>query len=194
MTELSDKLQKLNLLLQDFSKTNSTEQSMLDGLTNFCVKNLEAAFARVWLIDQSGEVLILKSSSGQYTNLNGTRSRIKVGQGSKIDVMYTKCEPHISNDLLNDPAVIDKEWVKREGFVGFAGYPLCWNNTKLGVLGMYTRVELSDEILLILGNFSMMAAMLIYQTQQSEHEKDHFCRVAGIERRLLDQMLKLSED
>jgi GAF domain-containing protein len=193
MANLSSNLEKLNQMLLDFSNKGITEQALLDGLCQFCVENLDAVFARIWLVDKEKTELVLKASQGQYTSLTGTRSRIKIGQGSKIDNMYVSGESHISNDVANDPAVVDKEWVKKEGLVAFAGYPLIWNQEKLGVAGLYSRQNLNEETLLVLGTFGLIASMLIYQTNQSELEKERFCEAAGIERKLLDQMISLGQ-
>jgi len=193
MTQITDTLAKLNQLLINFSNQSINGQAMLDGLCQFCVENMEAAFARIWLVDKDKTTLILKASQGQYTNLAGSRSRITIGQGSKIDRMYIEGKPHINNEVANDPAVIDKNWVKQEGFVSFGGYPLIWGQEKLGVAGMYSRQALSEDALLVLSTFSLIASMLIYQENQSELEKVRFCEAAGIDRKLLDQMISLGQ-
>lgn len=41
---------------------------------------LDAAFARIWTLNQEANVLELQASAGPYTHLDGARSKIPVGQ------------------------------------------------------------------------------------------------------------------
>ena len=43
------------------------------------VQHLDAAFARIWLLNNDNKVLELKASAGLYTHLNGEHARIPVG-------------------------------------------------------------------------------------------------------------------
>jgi GAF domain-containing protein len=169
-------------------------QNLLDALTQFCVDHFGAAFARIWLIDAGGKILVLASSRGQYTRLDGTRAKISIGQGSKIDKLFVEQNPHVTNDVLNDPGVKDKEWAKREGFISFAGYPLFWGGEKLGVLGMYSRQVLSNDLLLVMNVFIGLASSVIYQHQQTERNMNHFCQATGFRRALLDQFIELGAE
>ncbi len=181
----------LDALFAELSTRPLSREDLLAALAQFCVDSLDAAFARIWLIDEDKTTLVLKASRGQYTRLDGTRSRIAVGQGSKIDKIYAHAAPHITNDVLNDPGVKDKEWAKREGMVAFAGYPLVWGGETLGVLGMYSRTHLSEDLLIIMGLFVTMAAAVIYQLKQTERNMAQFCEVTGFKPTLLDRLIRL---
>ncbi len=194
MSTILDWMTDLNHLLQKTAHNRLSDQDLLDRLNQYCVDSLGAAFARIWMMDTYTNTLILRSSRGQYTRLNGTRAKIAIGQGSKIDKIYVECNPHVTNDTLNDPGVKDKEWAKREGFIAFAGYPLCWHDSKLGVLGMYSRQPLSDDLLLVLGVFTALASAVIFQQQQTEHNMTKFCEVTGFKPTLLAQLIKLGRD
>ncbi len=184
----------LNELLGRTAQASLTGHDLLDRLNQYCVGTIGAAFSRIWLIDEREHTLVLESSQGQYTRLDGTRSRIPIGQGSKIDKIFVEANPHITNDTLHDPGVKDKEWAEREGFVAFAGYPLTWHDTKLGVLGMYSRQPLRDDTLLVLGLFVSLASAVIYQQRQTEHDMVKFCEVTGFKRALLDQLIRLGRN
>lgn len=184
-------LSALDTLLLNLAHQRVTPEVLRDDLAQFCVDELGAAFARIWLIDESRTTLVLKTSRGQYTRLDGTRSRIPLGNGSKIDLVFANCLPHITNDVLTDPAVKDKDWATREGFVSFAGMPLCWGGEKLGVLGMYSREVLSEDLLQVLAIFTSMASAVIYQQNQTERNMLQFCEVTGFKRTLLDRLISL---
>ena len=55
--------------------------------------------------------------------MGARHSRIPVGS-LKIGGIAAERKAHLTNDVLNDPNVDDKEWARREGMVAFAGYPL----------------------------------------------------------------------
>ncbi|MEC4803024.1 MAG: PAS domain-containing protein [Jaaginema sp. PMC 1079.18] len=121
-------------------------KEMLERCTNALVKHLNASFARIWTVDDSNTHLHLQASSGLYTHIDGAHSRIRIGD-YKIGRIAALGEPHISNDVPNDPQVSDREWAKREGMVAFAGYPLIINNHLIGVMALFSQHHLDKNIL-----------------------------------------------
>ena len=110
------------------------------------VQHLGGAFARIWTFSAKENVLVLQASAGQYTHLDGPHSRIALGQ-FKIGRIAQERKPHLTNDVVNDPAVSDPQWAKREGMVAFAGYPLIVEHRLVGVMAMFARHALSDTTL-----------------------------------------------
>lgn len=55
-------------------------QETLQSCAEAMVQPLDAAFARIWTLDESGQVLQLRAGAGMYTRLNGTHSRIPMGR------------------------------------------------------------------------------------------------------------------
>ncbi|AUX48080.1 uncharacterized protein SOCE26_096080 [Sorangium cellulosum] len=107
---------------------------------------LEAAFARIWLLDQREQTLELCASAGMYTHLDGAHSRVPVGS-YKIGRIAKDRRPHMTNDVVNDPQVSEKEWARREGMVSFAGYPLLVEDRLIGVMAMFARRPLQGQVL-----------------------------------------------
>jgi len=122
---------------------SNTIQDILYCCTEAMVKHLEGAFARIWLFNEVDNVLELKASSGLYTHLNGSHSRIPVGH-SKIGFIAQEKVPHLTNNVLNDAWVTDKEWAKRQGLTAFAGYPLLVENNLVGVMAMFAYKPISE--------------------------------------------------
>jgi hypothetical protein len=96
---------------------------MLSHCTEAIIRHLDAAFARVWTLNEADNVLELQASAGMYTHINGPHARVPVGQ-FKIGLIAQERQPHFTNAVMTDPRVGDKEWARREGMVSFAGYPL----------------------------------------------------------------------
>ncbi|MDX2242719.1 MAG: GAF domain-containing protein [Leptolyngbyaceae cyanobacterium bins.302] len=127
-----------------------TEGESLEDMLNRCAialhQHLDAAFARIWTLDDATQTLILQASAGMYTHLNGAHSRIVVGE-FKIGWIAQHRQPHLTNQVETDPRISDREWAKREGMVAFAGYPLTIKNRLLGVVAVFARQPLAEQSL-----------------------------------------------
>ncbi|WP_433931372.1 PAS domain S-box protein [Sorangium cellulosum] len=115
--------------------------------------HLDAAFARIWLLDDLHQVLELHASAGMYTHVDGPHSRIPVGS-YKIGRIAKERRPHLTNDVLNDLQVSEKAWARREGMVSFAGYPLLVEDRLIGVVAMFARRPLHEHVLDALGTIA----------------------------------------
>ncbi|HEY8291170.1 MAG TPA: hypothetical protein VIG44_01715, partial [Thermomicrobiales bacterium] len=52
---------------------------MLQTCTEAVVRHLDAAFARIWVLNAAENMLALQASAGRYTHLDGAHSRVPVG-------------------------------------------------------------------------------------------------------------------
>jgi len=121
-------------------------RSGLGECTNAFVEYLDAAFARIWILNETASVLELEASSGLYTHLDGGHARVPVG-AMKIGRIAQSRMPHLSNDVAHDPQVSDQAWAAGEGMVAFAGYPLQVAGAVVGVVAAFARHPLSDAAL-----------------------------------------------
>ena len=55
-------------------------KELLQAVAALLVERLDAAFARVWTLNRTGDTLELLASAGLYTHLNGDHARVPVGQ------------------------------------------------------------------------------------------------------------------
>ena len=117
--------------------------------TEIIVKYLDAAFARVWVLDIGRNLLLLRASSGLYTHLDGKHSRIPVGK-YKIGMIAQQMTPHLTNTVVGDERVSDQEWAIREGMVSFAGYPMIVGGELVGVVAMFGKQPFTPVTLIAL--------------------------------------------
>ncbi|QDV67992.1 Autoinducer 2 sensor kinase/phosphatase LuxQ [Rosistilla carotiformis] len=108
------------------------------------VEGLDAAFARVWLLNEQEQVLYLTASAGMYTHLDGSHARIPMGQW-KIGRIAATQEPLLSNDVANESNISDPQWASREGMVAFAGLPLVVEHRVVGVMALFAKHTLAKE-------------------------------------------------
>ena len=117
-------------------------KAILGECSEAIVRHLDAAFARIWTLSDDGKMLELQASAGMYTHLDGPHSHIPMGQ-FKIGVIAQERKPHLTNDVLNDPRISNREWAEKEGMASFAGYPLSVGDRTIGVLAMFSRKQLT---------------------------------------------------
>lgn len=124
------------------------------------VPGLDVAFARIWTLNAEEEVLELQASAGLYTHTDGPHGRVPVG-AFKIGLIAQERAPHLTNEVLNDPRVSDKEWARREGMIAFAGYPLMIEDRLVGVLALFARHALTVSALQALASVADQIALAI---------------------------------
>ncbi|MGH7552204.1 MAG: ATP-binding protein [Longimicrobiales bacterium] len=118
----------------------------LNVVAQAIVDHLDAAFARIWILNETDQMLELKASAGMYTHLDGPHSRVPMG-ALKIGKIAEEELPHLTNDVLNDPRISDHAWARRERMVAFAGYPLMVGTRVVGVMAMFARHTLGRDTL-----------------------------------------------
>jgi signal transduction histidine kinase len=177
---------EINRLLARPGSTRRTLQDCTDAIVN----HLNVVFARIWTLKRGEENLELQASSGLYTGLHGSHSRIPVGH-LKIGLIAETRVPYLTNAAPGDPR-IDKEWARREGIVAFAGYPLLVDDRVVGVIAMFARVPIGPETLGTIGSIAGIVAQGI-ERQRSEKElrtaiKANFQAVLGERTRIAREM------
>jgi signal transduction histidine kinase len=149
-----------------------TEQQSLPVILQQCaehiVSSLDMVFARMWLLDDQAQTLILKASAGLYTNLHGRYSRVPIRTSLKIgQIVVDRC-PRLTNTLQEEVWVNEPDWAKREGLVAFAGYPLIAQDRVVGVMAMFSRRALSERTLDELAAISGGIAQCVVRSQAEE--------------------------
>ena len=142
-------------------------RDMLRRCTETLVRHLDAAFARVWTINEADTVLELQASSGIYTHLDGPHSRVPIGK-FKIGLIAGERRPHLTNSVIGDLRVSDQEWAQSEGMVAFAGYPLIVEDRLVGVVAMFARHALTELAVEALASISNGIALGIERKHAEE--------------------------
>ncbi|HKQ60069.1 MAG TPA: response regulator [Candidatus Polarisedimenticolaceae bacterium] len=136
---------ELNAEISGALRLGTSFRDMLQRCCAALVTHLDAAFARIWVLNEESGVLELQASAGMYTHLDGPHSRVPVGQ-FKIGLIAQERQPHLTNAVIGDPRVGDQAWAAREGMTAFAGYPLIVDDRLVGVLAMFSREPLASSV------------------------------------------------
>jgi len=141
--------------------------SILQQCSEAIIQHLDGAFARIWTLDDSGDMLTLVASAGMYTHRDGPHGRIQVGQ-YKIGMIALERKPHLTNFVVGDPRVSNQPWAIREGMVAFVGYPLIVEEKLMGVVAMFARHTLSQTTMAALGSAADTIALGISRKRTEE--------------------------
>jgi hypothetical protein len=155
-----------------------TERNTLSGMLHHCVesvvKHLDAALARIWLLNPTENMLELFASAGMYTRLDGSYARIPVGD-YKVGLIAQQRQPYLTNEVLSDQCIGNKAWALQEGMIAFAGYPLIVEERLVGVIAMFARLPLTENTISALASIADEIAL-------------------GIERKRTEEALRESEE
>jgi PAS domain S-box-containing protein len=173
-----ESLERSIAFIADASKVLSNTDAPLDVMLQECaqavVRHTDAAFARIWLTEEAENMLVLHASAGMYTDVDGPYSRVLVGDLMVGQIAATG-KGYVTNNIQVDRFIGDREWAKREGLISFAGYPLSVGHKVIGVMAIFARHRLHQDVL---DNFASVASAI---TQ-------------GIERKRTEQALKDNEE
>ena len=143
----------------------------LQRCAEILVRNIDAAFARVWTVNEDEKVLELQASAGMYTHIDGGHARVPIGK-FKIGRIAESGEPHLTNSVQNDSWVGDPEWARREGMVAFAGYPLKVEERVLGVAAAFARKPLTEATLQAFASVADNIAQFIERKRAEDALRD----------------------
>ena len=149
---LNEKRRRLLLALQMKLLKPYLLKDKMSDITDTVLTALNADFARIWLLKSkdlcnkgcihsndntypvyclnNNSCLHLTSSSGLYTNLKGSRYRIPKGFGNIGKIASGETDRVIIDDLSNNAAVENHDWLKENGLISFAGYKLTDSENK----------------------------------------------------------------
>ncbi|HJX34664.1 MAG TPA: EAL domain-containing protein [Desulfatiglandales bacterium] len=162
-------------------------RSQLKLCTESIVKNLDAAFARIWVSDEEEKnILRLMASAGMYTRLDGNHSIKKIGE-LKIGIIAKEKMPHLTNAVIGDPMIPEQEWAMREGIIAFAGYPLVLSDEVVGVMAMFSKKPLHEAALKALASISDEVALGIERKKAEDkiHYLAYYDSLTGLPNRYL---------
>lgn len=125
--------------------SGATLDAALQRCVDAAVRHLGAALARIWLFEPPAAMLALHASAGLSARLNGSHAQIPLGK-LKVGVIAAEHTPHLTNALMTDPLIEDQAWVQNEGLVAFAGYPLLVGSRLVGILAMFARQPIAEEL------------------------------------------------
>jgi signal transduction histidine kinase len=127
-----------------------TKPSDLDRMLQRCaealVADLDGGLARIWTLNDNGQMLDLRASAGASLRLDGRQSRVPLGSFTIGTIAGTR-RSLVTSAANIDAQLDDPDWTAREGIVAFAGFPLLVDSKLVGVLAVFSRRDFSPSAL-----------------------------------------------
>jgi len=146
----------------------------LQRIAESIVHHLDAALARIWTFNESDQVLELRASAGEESHVYGAHGRIRLGE-LDIGRIAQARQPIVTSSLGTDPQLGDPEWVRREGMVAFAGFPIVVEDRLVGVVALFSRAKLADSIVKALASLADELALGI-DRERADDEREQLLR------------------
>ncbi len=194
--ELLVERERLAILNSDLSLAlvqSISLNEILQSCAEVLVKHLDAAFARIWTLNEAENVLELQASAGIYTHLDGEHSRVPTGK-FKIGRIAEERQPHLTNSVIGDAQVSNQEWARREGMVAFAGYPLIVGERLVGVAAMFARRTLGLDALKAIESAANVIALGIERNRVEGDLKNQKTLLEALTESVLDGILIVSNE
>lgn len=141
----STKIAALHAVLSITLAGEAPLEETLQACCQHLVDSLDAALARVWLTNNQGDQLELSARAGTNTHLDESHDPIRFGE-MKIGRIASQRKGWYTNDMQHDVDIVDPQWVKSEGVVAFAGYPLVVAKRVVGVIDLFKKHDFSAEV------------------------------------------------
>ena len=147
-----------------------TQRDSLDAILQRCalamVRYLDAALARIWILDAEEKTLKLHASEGPARQAEGSGPR-KPKASLALDTVV-KGTPLLVNDLLGDRRFDDQDWVRSEQIVAYAGYPLVLEERVVGIMSLFARNHLTEATLQEMASVANGIALCIERKRSAE--------------------------
>jgi signal transduction histidine kinase len=121
--------------------TRGTElPAMLHQCAEALVQHLDGGFARIWTLDDSGEVLHLEASAGLCAVFDANHSHVPIVR-SAIGAIARTRQPLVTRAADTDLPIGDPAWLGPDRLAVFAGYPLLLDSKLVGVMAIFAPHE-----------------------------------------------------
>jgi PAS domain S-box-containing protein len=163
-----EKLIALTARINQFLTRGDTLKVMLQYICDLLVDELSVVFARIWIVDKTENKLILQTSSGLYTHIEGDHQILPIGGNSKISRIVFEQSPVTSNNLQDSPFVAEKEWAAEKGLTAFAGIPMVVEGRSLGALVAFSTEPIEKDTVNTLLSIADSIAVAIERKRAEE--------------------------
>ncbi len=133
------------------------------------VRYLNVHLAQIWILDPADRMLHLKATAGAITDVDSqTNPLTKLNPDQNL---IGDGKPMLVNKVADDVRVPCQDWVKQEGIVAYAGYPLMLEGNLIGLMSIFSHTRLSQAVIQEMGSVANGIALSI-ERKRSEEKLD----------------------
>ena len=194
--EIAERKQKEMLIMAGAQITQSLTagdnlKETLQSIAEIFVKDLNVALARIWIVDETENVLKLQASSGLYTHIKGAHERMSIGDDTKIGRVVSEQKPHMSNSIQDDPYVKDKGWAKEQGLTSYAGIPMVVDGRSVGAFVLFSRDTIQEDTGRTILSIADSMAVAVERNRAEEAVLASERKIRGMSESSLDAMIMI---
>ncbi|MCB8988741.1 MAG: GAF domain-containing protein [Ardenticatenaceae bacterium] len=156
-------IEELHALAQISELVTSPQylDDILDVVTEMAAQAMGAAVCSIFLLDESGEMLLLRSAKRTSSSYR-PRPPLRLGEGVIGQVVLTGKLAYIP-DVRVDERYLGAELAREEGLVSLLSVPLSVRERNIGALNCYTNevVHFTDEQMRLFGTLANQTALAI---------------------------------
>ena len=145
-----------------------TLKETLQSITDIFVKELNVAFVRIWIVDETENLLKLQASSGLYTHIEGEHEQLPIGGDTKISRVVSEKRLHMSNNIQDSPYIKDKDWAREQGLTSYAGIPMVVEGRSVGALVLFSREVIQKDTMPTISSIADSIAVAIERNRAEE--------------------------
>jgi PAS domain S-box-containing protein len=139
-------------------------ESILERCTSAMLQYLNAAFAQISIFDAQKRRFEPKATSGV---ISGAMSASQIAHALDVSQLSER-KPVIIKQVLNDERLTDQPWAARESIVSFAAYPLVLEEKLVGLMSIFTRHPLTEQIAQEMSSVANGIALCIERKRSEE--------------------------
>ena len=134
-------------------------EAILERCARAMVQYLNATLAQISVFDPRKKVFEVYASAGIASTPNGSACSLPAPRHELETLAQGK--PVVIQQLLDDPRMPDQEWVRREGLVSYAAYPLLLEDKLVGLMSILTDHPLTEQICQEMGSVANGIALCL---------------------------------
>ncbi len=174
--DLEKRIDEVSVLLEISQSITSTLfiDEVLDSIVNFSIEMMNALRCELRLLDDKGEYLEVKASTGLSKSYLTSR-KIKKGEGI-LGSCLEKKRPLSVADVGRDARTRDYKALSAENVAGILTVPIMQHNRAVGVIAVYTSKphEFSQSEIDLLSTFASQASIAIENAQLYAEMKNQY--------------------
>ncbi len=130
------------------------------------VRYLNVHLAQIWILDQGDQTLQLKASAGAINDVASKDNPLT--QLAPTQQIIGDGKPVLVNQISGEACVPCQDWVRREGIVAYAGYPLMLESRLIGLMSIFSHQSLSPAVIQEMGSVANGIALSIERKRSEE--------------------------
>lgn len=160
------KIAQLSAQIGYLVNTEKNIETLLQLCSNAMIDHLDISVSRIWLKHDNDRLKLTANSGVQLEHIHEIKT-VEFGKYLTGQIAETKI-PLITNSIQDRKDLIDSNWLKSEGLVAFAGYPILHKDNLLGVVTIFSKTPVTEPISKALESISYLLATGIHRIQSDE--------------------------